>query len=528
MAPARPLAKGCVIVSVPPDCVVTRRRGRVLGPRPPPFMDQPEFGLHEHTVEQERRTLCNRHLFETPEPQSDSSAWKLFTKAMRGLSKIVGYAPRAGAQEVLHSRSAMKRRRFGGGMERYCRQGVRRQDSFLTEMQKLEFYATDKLRTKEDRGIQFRSPTYNAALARHLHHVEKRLYSRARNVDGTPQIAKGRSPIERGMILAAMTKRFTNPLFILMDHSRFDAHVNAMLLKEEHKFYLRVRKYHKELQQLLKWQEKNIGFSHGGIIYRIAAKRASGDMNTGLGNSVLNLAMIRAWLEDQGITKFSIFLDGDDSVVIVEDEYADRVETISPFMLKMGMVTEVEVTRELEHAEFCQSRVCWGSRGPVMVRNPFKTLDVLTKSPRMLDDVQAAGVLAASAMGELMQAPGVPIMAPAAAALLSFSGGKPRFTTPDAYERFLVYKTNAIYPLVDPAMRESFEFAWGITIPDQFAAEAYYAEIGKSVSALPEVKTPRLKSIAQFEIWDDVQYYEVPRSEDAWWRREWPIGELLG
>lgn len=492
-------------------------------------MDKPEFGLHVHTIEQERRTLCNRHLFATPEPDLQSRAWQAFDGAMRTLSKLVGYVPRAGAREVLHSRSAMKRKRFGGGMERYCRQGVRRQDSFLTEMQKLEFYAADVLKKKEDRGIQFRSPTYNAALSRHLHHVEKRLYDRARNDDGTPQIAKGRSPLERGLILAAMAKSFSNPLFILMDHSRFDAHVNQWLLKQEHKFYLRVRKYHKELIQLLKWQEKNIGFSHGGICYRIKAKRASGDMNTGLGNSLLNLAMIRAWLEVHGITKYRIFLDGDDSVVIVENEHADKVSTIPPFMKDLGMVTEVETTNELEHAEFCQSRICWGEKGPVMVRNPFKTLDVLTKSPRVLDDVQARGVLAASALGELMQAPGVPILAPAAASLLTFSGGVPRFTTPDAYERYLVYRAERVVPVVDHQMRESFEFAWGISIPDQHAAEAYYVEIGRPAQNIPTVRHPRIKDVEFYSIWDDVQYFEPPSpNEDSWWKREWPIGELLG
>lgn len=491
-------------------------------------MDDPEYGLHEHTIDQEYRTLCNRHLFETPEPSESSEAWTGFERALRELSQLVGYCPRAGAAEVLHSRSAMKRRRFGGGMEKYCRDGVRRQDGFLTEMQKLEFYAVDKLKTKEDRGIQFRSPTYNAALARQLHNIEKRLYARARNDDGTPQIAKGRSPLERGIILAAMTKEFAKPLFILMDHSRFDAHVNAKLLKQEHKFYLRARRYHKELVWLLKQQEANIGFSHGGIVYRTTAKRASGDMNTGLGNSLLNLAMIRSWLAKNRIRKYRIFLDGDDSVVIIEDVHRDCVGSISSHMLNLGMVTEVEVTNELEHAEFCQSRICWGSLGPVMVRNPFKTLDVLTKSPRVLDDVQSRGVLAASALGELMQAPGVPIIAPAASRLLTFSGGNPRFTTPDAYERFLVYRAEKVIPLVDDLMRESFEFAWGITIPDQMAAEAYYDDMCPPTNVIPTVKPPKCKELGGFLIWDDVQLADTKVKEDAWWRKEWPIGDLLG
>lgn len=515
-------------MQVPADYVVTNRRGKVLGPRPPPFMDDPEYGLHEHTIDQEERTLHNRHLFATPEPDLKSKAWLGFKRHMRALSRLVGKVPRASCWDIMHSRSSMKRRRFGGGMEKYCRDGVRRQDSFLTEMQKLEFYAEDKLESKEDRGIQFRNPTYNAALSRHLHHVEKRLYSRARNSDGTPQIAKGRSPLERGMILAAMAQEFVKPRFITMDHSRFDAHVNKWLLSEEHKFYLRARHWHKELVDLLKWQEQNIGFSHGGIVYRIKAKRASGDMNTGLGNSVINLALILSWLEANGITKYRIFLDGDDSVVIIEEDDAGCIDTIPEHMAKCGMVTEVGSTSHIEHAEFCQSRICWGELGPIMVRNPFKTLDVLTKSPRVLDDVQARGVLAASALGELMQAPGVPIIAPAASRLLTFSGANPKFTTPDAYERFLVYRAGKIIPIVDDSMRESFAFAWGIPISDQLAAESYYAEVCPPTTEIPKIKPPKSKDIVHFQIWDDVQYYEPPHDEYAWWKNEWPVGDLLG
>lgn len=484
--------------------------------------------MHEHTIDQELRTLHNRHLFATPEVDKLGEPWRLFQKHMRCLSKLVGRVPRATCAEVVGSRSSMKRRRFGGGMERYCRLGVRRQDSFLTEMQKLEFYAVDKLAGKEDRGIQFRSPTYNAALARHLFHYEHRFYARARNVDGTPMIAKGRSPIERGILLACMAEQFNNPRFVLMDHSRFDAHVNGDLQREEHKCYKRGRGYNGELVQLLDWQVANIGFSHGGIVYRIRHKRCSGDLNTGLGNCKINLGLIKAWLEYCGITNHRILLDGDDSVVIIEEEDLHRTVGVEEFMLSLGMVTEVVIADDLSQAEFCQSRVCWGELGPVMVRNPFKVLDVLTKSPRFLDDKQARGVLAASALGELMQAPGVPVISVAAAALVTMSASLPRFTTPDAFERFMVYNTNTIHPTVDITMRESFEHAWGISIQEQYAIESYYTELAPPISEKPEVPPPKAKDVISYSMWEDMLISDLNRrDEDAWWLKRFPIGNLL-
>lgn len=528
----RPLARGCRILHVPEDHVVTRRRGCVLGPLPPLFSDPLEFGLHEHTIEQELKTLHNRHLFATPEPNVKGKAWSWFVTKMREQSRLIGKVPRASVREVISNRSSMKRLRFGSGMARYCRYGVRVQDAYLTEMQKLEFYDVEKLGGKEDRGIQFRSPTYNAALARHLHHIEKRFYARARNPDGTPKVAKGRSPLERGLILAAMCKRFSNPRFYLLDHSRFDAHVNPQLLEQEHRAYLRERGYNGELNWLLSQQMGTMGFSHGGIVYKTNGKRSSGDLNTGLGNTRLNLAMLEAYIESQreeiGWFECSIFLDGDDSVIIVEDSV--ELKGIERFMLELGMVTEVEVADCLEKAEFCQSRICWGSLGPVMVRNPRKVLDVLTKSPRWLDDKQRRGVLAASALGELMQAPGVPVLSVAASSLLTMACSLPRFTTPDAYERFMIYRTKQIVVEVDETMRESFAFAWDIEPQMQQAIEAYYQDMADACTEMPEIIPPKAKCKAEdFETWDDVLLSDVDRrAEDAWWLRDYPIGLLVG
>lgn len=527
-APEKPLADGCVILSVPEDHIVSNRRGTVIGPALPEWIEAPRFGLHEHSIDQERRTLCNRHLFETPIPDKNSKAWRLFRKEMRAISKLVGNVPRATVNQVIGTRSPMKRKRFAGGMERYCRFGVRKQDGYLNEMQKLEFYDEDKLEVKEDRGIQFRSTTYNAALARFLHFSEKRFYQRARNPDGTPQVAKGRSPIERGLILAGMVKSFSHPKFLLMDHSRFDAHVSPEVLAEEHKGYKREHHYDPELCFLLDQQMGTMGFSRGGIVYRTRGKRSSGDINTGGGNSRINLACIKSWLASIQCEQHAIFLDGDDSVVIVEDDV--DTSTVTSHMLALGFVTEVEIVYDLEDAEFCQSKVVWGQLGPTMVRNPLKVLDVLTKSPRILNPVQSRSVLAASALGELMQAPGVPVLAPAAASLVTVAGGEIKFLTPDQLGRFEVYRTDRIQPEVDDTMRAGFERAWGITIPEQHALESHYKQMADGIADIPPIIPPKSKcKVESYELWDDIEEpLEEPRDENPWWLADHPLGQFVG
>ncbi|UHM27702.1 MAG: RNA-dependent RNA polymerase [Fushun diaea subdola tombus-like virus 2] len=473
--------------------------------------------MHEHTIEQELKTLTNRHLFDTPEPNVESQAWKTFRKTLRDLTKKIGYVELAPARQVVEHRVAMKRRRFGKGMELYFREGVKEKHSNITMMPKLEFYDVEKIPIKEDRGIQFRNPVYNAALARHLHNIEPAIYRALVNKDGTPIVAKGYSTIERAMIMHEMAKRFKKPMFVMADHSRFDAHVNPKLLLEEHRTYLRLRNYSGELKELLKWQESSTGFSHGGIKYKVKGKRMSGDLNTALGNTLLNWAMLDSYCKDSDIDA-NIFLDGDDSIMCMEEQ---EIPSLSEYCAQFGMETVVEITDDIRKAEFCQCRVIYTKRGPVMCRNPFKVLECMTKCPRrLMTEAEQNAVLSASALGELMQSPGLPMLAPACAALHRIANCAPAFQTVDAFYSFQKRETRAVVEEVDDFARVDLEVAWGIPLGDQLAVEAYYTQ---QVPMDAPIRWPKQNcKIYNFEIDDDLAKLYEPPAVNRFWRDEWP------
>lgn len=423
----KPLAPGCAMLYVPYDRIVRNRAGTVLWDAD--YRVQ-EYGLHEHTVAQEVKTICNRHLFDTPVPKMGGIAWKLFCKRMRWLSRELGYVPPTSLTSLIRGRSGRRRRRFRLGVERYLRDGVGLSDSRVTEMQKLEFYSADKLAVKEDRGIQFRSVQYNAALARHLHGIEAKLVGW--HGLGYHPLAKGRTPQQRAEMLCWMSSKYVKPKFLCVDHSRFDAHVNLQLLREEHKLYLRCCKYNPELKQLLKWQESNIGYTRSGVKYKVRGKRMSGDINTGLGNTVLNLCMLLAYLDFVGESGH-VFLDGDDSVVVVDSKFDDT--GLEQFMLDLGMVSEKEVVVDLCKVEFCQSKPVWLPGGVTMVRNPLKVLATMGRSPEKHGPTTGPQVAVASAMCELAVLPGCPIIDPVARNVLrAFDGVKPRKTDKIRYK----------------------------------------------------------------------------------------------
>lgn len=510
----------------PLDQVVSVRGGRIGWK--PYILDSEEYGLHEHTVEQEFKTICNRHLFATPEPDLTSAEWGKFRLYMGRLARAIGRVEETPIRTLLEGRSGRRRKRFYEGAMRYLRYGVEYSDSTITEMQKLEFYEESKIEVKEDRGIQFRSVSYNVALARHLHEIEARLIglhemrTGRKNVLGYRPVAKGSTPRQRCEMLFDYADVFDEPVFLCMDHSRFDAHVNAQLLREEHRLYLYCRRWHPELAQLLRWQTRNQGRSKGGIRYKMKAKRMSGDINTGLGNTVLNLCMILGWLDFAGISKHRIILDGDDSVVIVEraDYVRQAAGSIEAFMLKLGMETEVEVKTDIWKVDFCQSRpvilpTADGPR-PVFVRNPMKVVTTMGRTAERRDDVTLQMVMRSSALSELAIAPGAPVTNALAKRVLNYFGDGKILKTPKQLYKEEAYGFDcrsvdvSSVPEPDLLARHTFWRAWDI--PPSYQEYMEGTDIDWQIPRLREGRKrpvkPDFEEPIPSEIWDLGQ---VPR-----------------
>ncbi|UHM27700.1 MAG: RNA-dependent RNA polymerase [Fushun tombus-like virus 1] len=368
---------------------------------------------------------------------------------------------------LLEGRTGRRRKRFYEGALQYVQFGVAYGDSKITEMQKLEFYEDGKLQGKEDRGIQFRSVCYNVALARYLHGVEERLIGT--HYLGHHPVVKGLTPRERCQRLFKFASEFEDPVFLCADHSRFDAHVNVELLQEEHAVYKRCCPNTREFRQLLRWQLKNNGKSKGGIIYKMRGKRMSGDINTGLGNTVLNVCMLAAWLEFNGCKKYRLMVDGDDSVIILSRREYERFQVgIVEFMLKLGMETEMDVVYDIWKVDFCQSRPVLLPDGPTFVRNPFKVMTTMGRTAERRDDLTMQMVMSCSALSELAVAPGAPVTNELARKVLAYYGnGRYLKTAKQLYkEEAYGYDISDVdvdsVPEPDFLARYTFWLAWGI------------------------------------------------------------------
>jgi len=424
---------------------------------------------HKGCVCNERVALAARHQVDDG-ARFDKTKGNVIYKYLKKMS--VGKIKPKSQEQILEWYSGAKRRQFEA-----ARDSLRRDefdpkvDGRVSMFLKADKYHDPEV--KAPRCIQFRNKRYCLRLARFLNPIEHAVYQILDDND-TRVIAKARNSEERAADLWKKWQSFSDPIALCCDHSKFDAHVGRELLEAEHRFYLdSIRKVDgkQELKELLKCQLVNKGITRNGTKFVTVATRMSGDMNTGLGNSVLNTAMLNSWLGEAKVHG-SVYVDGDDSVVIVER--TDLYKLSLDWFERFGMRTKVEIADEFELVEFCQSRPIWNGRSYRMIRNPLRVLARLPWVTRKFAPHMVPQYLASVGRCELALGSGYPVLQYIGNSLAALSDAKTMRSLDVFYaarrERF--GPDRAILRPVTPEARNSFARAWGISVAEQLRLEA--------------------------------------------------------
>jgi hypothetical protein len=367
------------------------------------------------------------------------------------------------------------RRRYVEAAESLDREPLGWRDSSISA-----FLKADKLRSPvkeaKPRLIFPRSPRFNLELARRLKPFEHWLWGRLTGgVLGMGHnmrlVAKGLNPRQRANLIVRKMSSFERCVCFEVDGKAFEAHVGPGQLDAEHAVYRSAFRGDRGLSSMLREQLVLRGKLPCGAKFSRPGGRASGDFNTGMGNSLIFLVVIVASLRRVGVP-FDVLVDGDNALVFLPGGCLDRVMRVFAKHVLESSGHEVTLERPtsvVEEVRFGGSAPVYlgPGRGWCMVREWWRVLSGAFCSHRYLrEPIFAREWMTGVAMCELSLARGVPILQEwALKSLRAF--GRPKRVRPHPYVDYFVQ--GAWLAGEEAALgvhwetRLSFERAFGVT-----------------------------------------------------------------
>lgn len=354
------------------------------------------------------------------------------------------------------------------------------EDARVSMFVKPEHWPSDAAR-KPPRAIQFRNPRFTAEWGRRAVPIEKIVFARKRK----SPFVKGMNSWERGARLWSMDK-WSDTVFIGLDHSKFDAHVTIPWLRATHAFYKWMNE-DPDLPGILKYQLVNRCRSMHNIRYVSAGKRMSGDYDTGLGNSLINFAILSYICAPLGKlgTDYDIILDGDDSVISCSASRLDLLGDIPARCRELAMETKVEeVVMSVFEVQFCQCRLVLVGEGvPRLVRTPYRAISRAVATVKNLQPWEVPMLLTSKGDCELACNNGVPVLQSFALYLKRMGRGAKGLYTKETSYRLHAEGADVAPPIaaeITETARASFWTAFGVDPSLQVLAEKYFDEADDS------------------------------------------------
>jgi len=440
--------------------------------------------VHANCYHNEVRALVTRSLKPTPGPAEGGRA-----HLRRAFEQIKRVASRYGGQqwgydETAHSYTGALRRRYLEAKASLLDEGpVCSRDTKIKAFLKAEKVRLDVV--SKPRMIFPRSPRYNLHIASWLKPFEHWLWGNLKSgalscVGNSRVVAKGLNQVQRANLIARKMRGFADCVVFEVDGSSFEAHITKEQLELEHSVYLKAYRGDSDLQKALSYQLFNKGKTFNGVKFSREGGRASGDFNTGMGNSLIMCAVVTATM---GVLKrpYDMLVDGDNALIFLSGKDVDFVR--GKFHNTALYVSGHEIVLEnpvsvYEKVRFGQSGpVQCSKRGNIMVRDWRKVLSQATSSHHNLPSPAfSKKYLRGIALCEASLGSGIPIVWKYTRNLLKLTENTKiaDVRTIREYQYLGVDVDNLDSVDVtepDEKTRLSFERGWGLTIAEQLLIE---------------------------------------------------------
>nr|BDU47024.1 RNA-dependent RNA polymerase [Spodoptera litura male-killing virus] len=245
--------------------------------------------------------------------------------------------------------------------------------SMVTAFTKLEKLTTTKY--KAPRLIQARHASFNIEYGKFIKPLEQFLtkYHHRRHNFG-----KG-SYDEIARRVAKLSRKFT--YYTEADHSTFDAHVTVEMLRLSHTFYMSCYKHNKDLIQLARQTIYNRCKTRDNDRYCVRGTRMSGDVDTSLGNCLINYALLKNLLVVLRING-DVIVNGDDSIIFSDQPLP--IEMCRLFLRKYNMETVFKPSvTNIHQVEFCKLKYIINADGnSTMMMDPNRLIKIFGMTHR--------------------------------------------------------------------------------------------------------------------------------------------------
>nr|QDH87447.1 MAG: RNA-dependent RNA polymerase [Riboviria sp.] len=294
---------------------------------------------------------------------------------------------------------------------------LRSSDVKLRAFLKAEKRRPDSL--AKPRMIFPRSPRYNLVLASWLKPFEHWLWGnlKSRVVSGVGNsrvVAKGLNQTQRANLIVRKMRTIPDCVVFEVDGRAFEAHVDVWQLQQEHAIYGRAYPSDRDLQNVLSKQLRNFGVTSNGVRFSRDGGRASGDFNTGMGNTLVMLAVVMGTMSQIRPICWDTLVDGDNALLFISRSDCHRVcaefPNVATEISGHEMVLE-RPTSVVEEVRFGQSAPLRVKGGWQMVRDWRKVVSHSTSSHHHLREPRfAPEFIRGVAACESFLAGGVPIL----------------------------------------------------------------------------------------------------------------------
>lgn len=452
--------------------------------------------VHENCGHNVLAALCMRSLGSVPgsEEAARGPVYDAFARLRRVARRYCG--SRWSLEQTAESYTGSLRSRYLRALTSLKEDGpLTARDHFLRCFLKAEKCDT-RFKNPKPRMIFPRDPRYNLVLASWLKPFEHWLWGNLKSVGsrGVPKtrvVAKGLNPRQRANLIVRKFRAIRDCVVFEVDGKAFEAHVERWLLELEHSVYktaygklgnsqgFSAEEYaHHSLARLLAKQLRLRGAA-GGIRFERDGGRASGDFNTGMGNSLIMVAVVDAVMKLLNV-QFDSLTDGDNALLFIRK--CDLSHVTGRFGAEALRVSGFEMVLErpvdyLEGIRFGQSAPLQDESGWRMVRDWRKVLSQGTSSHAHLHEPRfIPSFLAGVAMCEHSLNAGVPILGEWSYRLREgCRAARPAAHCWRDYEALGVDLDGLAEPVLVPVAaitRLSFERAFGVSPEAQLAIEA--------------------------------------------------------